>query len=552
MAQARPLAKQTSTPDYLPRWTKREVVEASGRDPLGLSRVSDALTSYLLPGIITTTERARYYSFYPWAVQDTQRNHGRLSFQEAFMRRDSLFGLASALGKTDVDLTIVGKLQITPRIAELKASGSIKTSFLLLPSNEYGPLDQYYASCLIELGLLALPDNLNDRWAVTASGQQVASAFEQAMGKTPLFSSGLQQAPEVSYEILNNSARYFSLDGLRRADAKAERQFLISTFFSLNEGASERALIRQQTLIQLLDVLNVSVSVRRKEEEFALLYSPHYFGLIFRESTDFRPYRTDAPLSNTRGLWQQFCAHQYLIIALENFLAAVLDVLSPHVEGLTPNAVVKALDHGLIEEMTGFMNVRCETPSMLLQALGVSAIPTPEQCRKNRDVWRPDKRQNEKSVLDEQAEHKLGRLAVTLITLALLYAKWRSADDEQWRAVSAEAGTELWIGMFLPTLDTWVDEHYQWSNAICELLNLIYQRHEQVMFQKRKLEACWISFSNGRYLKEQSLYPQFRSSRHTNSVRILYDLGLVDFDIKKENWIISSAGEEFLSNLQTS
>jgi hypothetical protein len=72
------------------------------------------------------------------------------------------------------------------------------------------------------------------------------------------------------------------------------------------------------------------------------------------------------------------------------------------------------------------------------------------------------------------------------------------------------------------------------------------------MFQKRKLEACWISFRNGRYLKEQNLQPQFRSSRYANAVRILYDLALVDVDIEKGSWIISSAGEELLSNLRTS
>jgi hypothetical protein len=33
-------------------------MEGSGRDPLGgLSRVSDALTNFLLPSIITTTEK---------------------------------------------------------------------------------------------------------------------------------------------------------------------------------------------------------------------------------------------------------------------------------------------------------------------------------------------------------------------------------------------------------------------------------------------------------------------------------------------------------------
>jgi hypothetical protein len=52
----------------IPKWTKRVFTELSGRDPLGLSRVSFLITDYLLKGIITTTSQARYYSFYPWAL----------------------------------------------------------------------------------------------------------------------------------------------------------------------------------------------------------------------------------------------------------------------------------------------------------------------------------------------------------------------------------------------------------------------------------------------------------------------------------------------------
>ena len=40
------------------RWTKRVVTEYTGRDPLGLSRVSDVIADYLLKGITTQTTRS--------------------------------------------------------------------------------------------------------------------------------------------------------------------------------------------------------------------------------------------------------------------------------------------------------------------------------------------------------------------------------------------------------------------------------------------------------------------------------------------------------------
>src|ERR1043165_3796091 len=88
---------------FWPQWTRRVAMEGSGRDPLGLSRVSDALMNLLLPNIITTTDRARYYSFYAWAIADIdplrKSKDGRLSFDEEFQRREAAFALASRLGQ---------------------------------------------------------------------------------------------------------------------------------------------------------------------------------------------------------------------------------------------------------------------------------------------------------------------------------------------------------------------------------------------------------------------------------------------------------------------
>ena len=98
---------------FLPQWTRRVTMEGSGRDPLGLSRVSDALTNFLLPNIITTTDRARYYSFYTWAIGDIEAlrksKSGRVSFEDEFQRREAAFALpATAPGGTVAKLVRQG------------------------------------------------------------------------------------------------------------------------------------------------------------------------------------------------------------------------------------------------------------------------------------------------------------------------------------------------------------------------------------------------------------------------------------------------------------
>lgn len=79
---------------FNPVWNKR--IEESDRalDPLGMNRVTDKLLSDLLPGITTVTPRARYYSFYVWAVQkagETARN--LTQFENKFCDLERLFML---------------------------------------------------------------------------------------------------------------------------------------------------------------------------------------------------------------------------------------------------------------------------------------------------------------------------------------------------------------------------------------------------------------------------------------------------------------------------
>jgi hypothetical protein len=82
-AKTLPTTLMASIAVRLPKWTKHVVTELGGRDPLGLSRVSFAITDYLLKGIITQTSRARYYSFYPWALWNVE------AFEEPSVTRNS-------------------------------------------------------------------------------------------------------------------------------------------------------------------------------------------------------------------------------------------------------------------------------------------------------------------------------------------------------------------------------------------------------------------------------------------------------------------------------
>ena len=118
-----------------------------------------------------------------------------------------------------------------------------------------------------------------------------------------------------------------------------------------------------------------------------------------------------------------------------------------------------------------------------------------------------------------------------------------------FRRMAAQANDELWIGTGLEWIDAWLHENLDWT-AVCErLLDWMIIRHDQVKFQKRKLDASWIELENGRYMKQQDIEPDFRSSRHHNAATIMYDLGLLNYDSDKETWQLTIEGERILNRV---
>src|SRR5512145_2935363 len=119
-----------------PFWTKRVATE-SGRDPLGLSRLGDMLKDELLSGITSNNVRARYYSFYAWALWHIAREDqpaDENSFVTAFQRRESAMAMATKMARRPEDSSsnIVGIRAIEPRLDKADKHGALDCDFQVL------------------------------------------------------------------------------------------------------------------------------------------------------------------------------------------------------------------------------------------------------------------------------------------------------------------------------------------------------------------------------------------------------------------------------------
>jgi hypothetical protein len=140
-------------------------------------------------------------------------------------------------------------------------------------------------------------------------------------------------------------------------------------------------------------------------------------------------------------------------------------------------------------------------------------------------------------------------MAAAVLLLACIYGKWRGiTDDIGCSYVSQNAGNELWMGVVIPTLDDWLNKDKSWAETLRFLIdNFVINQHDRIMYEKRRLDSCWLSRIEGKIVKEQDYGPRWRSSRHENAVTILHDLGLVAID---SNLIsITMDGQNFIQDV---
>jgi len=513
----------------LPRWTKRVSIEEGGRDPLGLSRVSGMITDFLLQGIITQTYRARYYSFYCWAIWHIETEEKPQSYEQlatAFQRRDTLFALASH--QCNSNSAPVGLRVVKDRLPIAKQRGEVHCNFRVLPSSQLGAFGQYYTGSIYELGLTSRDDR--GIYHVSPAGEELAKAFQASIDETPYIQKRLYLDRSLGWKDFAKTAAKFNLDYL--AHSVSERDLLTRLFFSENLK-SDRALMRRSSLCLLMSVINAYEEARitvKDGDVWELVYAPYYYGQLQFPKGKNRRVELPPAERTCVDFWQYFCLHQFVTQALENLLAAVLDIVSGELSGMTNQEICRHLtSDNFLKKLQEIHGTSCKRPYDLMRQLGVTApSPSPSLCQHNQLHYDLSHPSSESQILDQEPSSAYDRTALAVSLFACLYAKWGGFTTDVGRYVSSNAGIEIHFATLHPYLESWFNKDKSWANVLEPILsNLIFDQHDRIMYEKGKLESCWLHRTEGKIFKDQDYLPSYRSPRANNSVSILADLGLL-------------------------
>lgn len=542
--------------NLLPKWTKRVVTDSGGRDPLGLSRVAFNLTDYLMTGIITTTERARYYSFYSWVLWHIEREEKSASysdFVDAFRRREAAMGLATLASKSN--LNPVGVEVLRNQLERGKQSGEYDTNFKVLPSNPLGGYGQYYGSSIYHLKLSYGDENSIDR--VDKIGTDLAIAFHQTIKNTKYIKNRTFLQNSISESELKELQQSFTLDSIKEDFAKNEREKLIEIFFGLNENyLDEKSRFRRQTMTVLLDLIseygkneiNLETNSNYILDEYLLFAI--YYEVLWIDDETVTPYQR---INNCRfcyELWKQFCLHQFLTQALEYLLYSVLEAVGTETAGLSLTETVEKLTQSnFFSVIKNETQSECGSPKALFSAFGIKETPDETFSTTQQTEYSPIHPQSEAQILCLEGKSSEEVAAKAVLLLAALYGKWRGMyQDGTMKSVEQTAGQEIWAKRVLSELDSWLGEDLSWTEALSNLIEeFALNQHDRIMYEKRKIDG-WLHRTGGKIIKDQDFRPTWRASRFLNAVKIMADLKLVDINDEKE-LMITSEGKDLLEKL---
>lgn len=554
-------------------WIQRDRRVIDGLDHLGIELVSVNLYQALLPGLTNVTERARYYSFYPWIIHRYAQEGPEERTKEAWWNwfRPLDFGYAvaclaheSELGQ-DLGSSVVGAVKARELIKEQPPSATIDfgdftgidasgkpTKDGAYFKNPEGGFGQYYKNPLNELGVLqthgarVFPGVRLSTFAGLKIARTLDShqSFEHLKQIAQDGKAKLSELADIGGDLHPNSI----------AEESDEESLLRDVFFGLDEDLSQgeepnRLKWRRSSLHSMLryvrdcDALDGSPDI-----EFR-------WACIAKALPDGKPWRPPIGLSPVVETWGAYQRNDLLNYSLECLFYAALSLLDE--EPVEPRELAAILTARAMEA------VPANDESSRLSALPSSVSAWVSACairakEAENDPWGESStwalaRRLETAVKDKTLEHIPALVARILGRLGTDVGNWTIHPFESVpTALEMSKAHEVQLKRWLDRVGRRSSEST--SDFLQELiLEWILFRHLRVA--TRKLANQGVSTFKYRpeegkllLIAEELPEPTFTSPRLRQGFRILEDIHYISRvdGVRK----LTDAGREILDNLE--
>ncbi|MGL3107254.1 hypothetical protein [Bradyrhizobium sp. BR 1432] len=434
-------------------WTK-ELPKASEADPLGLElRVSARLSNELLYCITSITPRARYYAFFPWALQDynererlTKGDRGRV---QGVLARERAMVLGAVLHHEGAACD-GGGLGGSDKADELERSRYYDLIAWRHLKNSQGQFGAAYKGSLINLGVFKADDeevsedveaDTNELDEKTQSieirelsplGQRLANAFKKSVQTTAYVAQAQTLKNKVASDVLTEFGKKAGLCEITHKNAK-DRDVLREVFFAaceeLNRPSHHR---RRMSLLLFLECAAKAKEAGASLDERTFSDICYFDAIVLGDEERTRQEVVlSTSLSDIQQRWRVFATQGYLAVALQSLLVAVVRQIRDQPAGVERTQLVRLLNPPSLTERLKEVS-GLELPGDFLQmtprdtlALCGLDVRDPGQSALSAEAPFSERQLEEWLIEDEANEASCVVLAATLLYQIVLRHKQR-------------------------------------------------------------------------------------------------------------------------------
>jgi hypothetical protein len=512
----------------------------TGQDHLGVRAPCEGIYKQLLPGITNVTDRARYYSFYPWLLWAFEQYDGKLKrkpFFHTLRRADCLFTLiagwhdSSGEKNPRIHDSLIGSKTLFPVAADLEEGDSLRLSTYATTDetgqryfkNLHGGLGQYYLGSLREVGLMLGGSHGEEITYTTERGLGLAQAFDSGVERGRFFDA--LEADKVMADTLEELQPFCAC---RLAENESEHEALADLFFN-RQGAfyDEQGGERRRNSLALL--LNLAVNVEQSGYllDAGLLRACAYSAALPGDGVWALP----PWLEGYRLGWQLYQRSELLAMAAQGmFWAGLSELLEQGVE--LENS--EAYGRWFIDTFSDRLSCRVDESFVTAVARTKAELPP-------LGLWE-----------DDRHEIQLGR-RITGITSGKEAAGRRAevldlSLNLMLALVARDTGDDIPGGTFAPPPQTYAEHPINliqfrrhagetWKNmSVGEMLGWLAARwgvetHLRVALGKlryRSEDTFRIKPVEGRLVVKEAPQPSFTGPRLKQALQILHDINALD------------------------
>lgn len=313
----------------------------NGLDQLGTQSPCTLIYAQLLPGITNVTDRARYYSLYPWIVRSLDLRYKSDSsdqYIQRFRRADCLLTLiaerhARKLKDEHHGEAMIGRQRLVPALTRLEGGEPLHLSTYATQSddskdryfqNRLGGMGQYYLGQLAELRIL---DASRKPWVsyTPEGGTPLAQAVDQLKSIDDFWR--LVDADNITLEDLDSLEEFCICAAPTHTN---EHKLLMDLFFAKTSYYKERTALGNyephfrsctlRLLLHLANALSQDAPQPINEDGFrAAVYS----GSLVRN----QPWELPEDLARIRALWSIYERNDLLSVACLSIFSSALQAL---------------------------------------------------------------------------------------------------------------------------------------------------------------------------------------------------------------------------------